>query len=191
VGDIAFAPDGDGWFAIDLQIIGIYPKPGGVAQRDRQNGSAWNTWDMSQGLPTNQAWDIAVDQQGNVWAGTLNGLARYDQADQWTGYPTASSPLITDRIEDLEFDSHDTLWVATFQGVHRITAQGDWDTLTITDGLPSNRVSAVKTFADTVCFGTDIGIGCLDQASGLWQYFGDRADPTYPIYLPLLVTNLE
>jgi len=162
VGDIAFAADGTMWLAIDLLVIGIQPKPGGVARRDTE--SRTDTWDMSDGLPTNQARRIAVDGEGRAWAGSPSGLATLDPgSDAWR------TVMEVDAL-DLAVDGRQALWVATASGAVERLAGGATRTLTRADGLPSDEVRALAWFGASVCFGTAAGVACLDTADGAWTY---------------------
>ena len=170
VGGIAFASNDDWWFAVDQMAIGICPKPGGVGQRDAITGT-WNTWKMDDGLPTHQAEAIALDSSDIAWVATMNGAARYNGDDTWTAYKTDNSPLLNNRVNDVVVDSGDNVWFATDVGVNRVLTTGTWMTYTVSEGLISNHVNAMLAYSDTVCFGTDVGVCCLDLSDSSWAYY--------------------
>jgi PAS domain S-box-containing protein len=92
-------PNGDLWIAL-----------GNKGVSHLHNGRI-TSYDDSNGLPSKGVWNLAEDHEGAIWAGTLNGLARFDH-DRWqpigvdwgylNGPPTA-----------LFVDRHGTLWVAS------------------------------------------------------------------------------
>lgn len=70
--------------------------------------------------------DIALDSQGNVWAGvyvdylvTVGGVTAWN-GNVWTGF-SYDSELIGPVIRALAIDANDAIWVATSTGVTRIT----------------------------------------------------------------------
>jgi len=70
--------------------------------------------------------DIALDSQGNVWAGvyvdylvTVGGVAAWN-SDTWTGF-TYDSELVGPVVRALAVDANDAIWVATSTGVTKIT----------------------------------------------------------------------
>lgn len=84
---------------------------------------------VEQGLPQSAIRDIKQDKHGFIWAGTEDGLARYD------GYTFKqySHQLSNSRIFKLFIDDHQSLWVATAQGIYRY--HEDTDTF---EGLKSH-----------------------------------------------------
>ena len=76
-----------------------------------------DTWQIEQGLPNNSVTSILQSQDGYLWMGTLNGLARFDGIrfvlfGDTDGLP---NPRITCLLED---DSG-VLWIGTESGVVR------------------------------------------------------------------------
>lgn len=64
-------------------------------------------------LPSNTISSIAVDKSGTLWAGTGNGIVRYDQ-NNWTVYPQQGDTLPGRDVSSLSIDSSGTVW-AGFQ----------------------------------------------------------------------------
>jgi len=70
--------------------------------------------------------DLALDSQGNVWAGvyvdylvTVGGVAAWN-GDSWTGF-TNDGELVGPVVRALAIDANDAIWVATSTGVTKIT----------------------------------------------------------------------
>ncbi|MBF0410558.1 MAG: hypothetical protein HQM10_24645 [Candidatus Riflebacteria bacterium] len=77
------------------------------------SGEEWNRYTVKNGLPNEVIRDIAVDEKGNVWAGTPSGVARYDGTD-WKIY-NSSSGLFEDSIHSVTV-RNGCVWVATVGG---------------------------------------------------------------------------
>lgn len=63
-------------------------------------------------LPYNTVRCIDIDSNNHVWAGTDDGLAKFDGSN-WTIYNTSNSGLTDNQIRSIEFDDNGTLWVGT------------------------------------------------------------------------------
>lgn len=67
---------------------------------------------MSQAnIPSDYSTGMAKDSKGNLWVGTLQGLAKYD-GNAWTQWTTANSAIPAIRIEDVAIDKADNVWIA-------------------------------------------------------------------------------
>lgn len=90
---------------------------------------AWsqtNEWTVynttNSGLPYNGVSGLAIDKQGNIWAGTGRwfafaggGLAKYD-GQNWTVYNTANSQLPSNDHTGLSVDAQGNIWIGTEGG---------------------------------------------------------------------------
>ncbi len=106
-------------------------------------------------LPSNDIQDLAVDEAGDLWAATWNGLARLHADETWTIYNTANSALPGNAVNSIVFDDTGGLWVSTYYGgLRRLDADGTWSAYNISDsGLPDNNVGQLT----------------LDDAGALWM----------------------
>lgn len=76
-----------------------------------------DSWSIEQGLPQISVPAIAQDRDGYIWAGTLNGLARFDGV-HFTAYTPANTPALPGgTIQALRADSSGRLWIATQKGL--------------------------------------------------------------------------
>jgi ligand-binding sensor domain-containing protein len=161
VADLVSDASGAVWFALDLMTVGVSPKPGGVARRRAE--SRTDTWDKSDGLPTNQAVLVAAGG-GEVWmsAGPDSGIARFDSASgRWVDVAHVDAT-------DLAVAGDGTLWVATETGARSRSVDGAWKDWN--SGLPSMRVNRLLSFDSSVCFATSAGVACLDTKSSTWSH---------------------
>lgn len=71
------------------------------------------------GLSQNTVRSILVDKKGFVWAGTLDGLNRYDGYKIITYKPQAGNPqsLVDHRIKDMFEDRDGYIWIKTYKNV--------------------------------------------------------------------------
>jgi ligand-binding sensor domain-containing protein len=91
---------------------------GGVAMKENGNWTIHNTF--TTGYPFLSAQCVDVDVNGNIWAGSLNGLAMYD-GFTWTQFTHENSPLYSSWITDIMFQTGTTnVWVSTGAGVFRV-----------------------------------------------------------------------
>lgn len=66
-----------------------------------------------QGLPSNEVYDLFRDRDGFIWAGTDNGLCRYDGYE----FQYFSSPLQSGRgMTDIQQDRQGRIWCHNFNG---------------------------------------------------------------------------
>ncbi|MEM8558392.1 MAG: two-component regulator propeller domain-containing protein, partial [Bacteroidota bacterium] len=98
VNDVALGPDGLLWVATD----------GGLARYDGHGFTVWSHHpdDLST-LPSSRIFAVAP-AAGEVWVGTVEGLARLDLR---TGASHHIGAMPTSRVEDIVADADGTLWV--------------------------------------------------------------------------------
>src|ERR1035437_10327192 len=74
------------------------------------------TWQVEQGLPQNKVTAVVQTRDGYLWAGTYNGLARFDGV-RFTVFDDNNTPeLRSRRITSLFEAADDTLWIGTESG---------------------------------------------------------------------------
>jgi signal transduction histidine kinase/ligand-binding sensor domain-containing protein len=72
-----------------------------------------DVWDIKDGLPDSAILSLAQTREGYLWAGTLNGLVRFDGM-KFTLFVEANTPgLNSSRIAHLFEDSRGNLWLGT------------------------------------------------------------------------------
>ena len=74
------------------------------------------TWQVEQGLPQNKVTAVVQTSDGYLWAGTYNGLARFD-GTRFTVYDDNNTPELRSRRITSLFETADgTLWIGTESG---------------------------------------------------------------------------
>ena len=74
----------------------------------------WITYDTkNSGLPNNDVWRIAVDNNNVKWITTKSGLAKFDGTN-WTVYDSSNSPMPNkDYFMKIEIDKNGNKWIGT------------------------------------------------------------------------------
>jgi signal transduction histidine kinase len=126
---------------------------------------------------------VYVDRDGTVWAGTANGLSRFNQSNgTFTSYYERDG-LPSNWVAGILQDNRDDLWVSTNRGISRFnphtrTFRSYFDA----DGLPGNKFqysAAAKSSSGEMFFGS---------SEGLLGFFPERVrdDPPPP---PVVLTD--
>lgn len=127
---------------------------------------ATRSWRMEQGLPENTVTCVRKTQDGYVWVGTRQGLARFDGARIVTFTMSDTPELRSDHITALVEDARGALWIATHGGGVARLREGNFTSFTVRQGLSSDVVNCLAADADgAVWIGTVFGLN-------RWQ--GDR-----------------
>lgn len=121
------------------------------------------TWTVSEGLPANTVTDIIQNSDGYIYAGTYEGLVRFDGI-QFTTLNSNSNKLYSFiSARSLFTDSKGNLWVgANDEGITCIKRDGTTVSFNTKNGLPNN---SIRAFAEdgqgTIWIGTSSGIACI------------------------------
>jgi signal transduction histidine kinase/ligand-binding sensor domain-containing protein len=75
-----------------------------------------DVWTADDGLPDSSVTAIAQTPDGYLWAGTYNGLVRFDGL-RFVVFDPANTPALSHaRVRKLSVDDQGTLWINTFDG---------------------------------------------------------------------------
>ncbi|HAM38178.1 MAG TPA: hypothetical protein DCP53_02095, partial [Elusimicrobia bacterium] len=100
---------------------------------------------------------IVIDNEGNKWFGTSNGIFKYDGIT-WTTYTTIDG-LANNDIRAIAFDRYGNKWFGTWGGGVSKFDGTNWTTYTSTHGLVSNYVLSIAIDGqDNKWFGTGGGV---------------------------------
>lgn len=106
-----------------------------------------------QNFPQVTVSDLAIDQNGNVWAGTtLNGVGKFD-GNQWTFFNANNSPL-GHRVTSITIGANNNIWFMDETNSAIFKYDGNnWKKFTNTNsGLTDNRLKKIQ----------------MDQNDNLW-----------------------
>jgi ligand-binding sensor domain-containing protein len=129
-------------------------------------GQSIENYSYEEALISNNIRSLAIDDDGDIWIGTFDGLTRFD-GTTFTSYTTADG-LGGNMIYDLHVHSSGTIYVATSGGLSLY--DGDfWLNYTMGDGLPSNIIWSVTEDADGKVWVGTSGDGIAYRDGGIWH----------------------
>ncbi len=150
------------------------------APKDRQ----YTHFTTKDGLGDDNAYALACDKSGRVWAGTLNhGVSVYN-GKEWKTYGVLDGPLGS-RVFALAVSPKDGgVWGATEAGLFRYQ-NSHWSYFTRADGLPSDQAQCLAFAPDGLLYvGTQcdgIAVGSPDDGYKTWRIVsGPQQLPNLP-----------
>lgn len=116
-----------------------------------------DNWGLQQGLPQNAVQGIVQTENGYLWFGTQEGLARFDGKDFAVYDKLNVEELTGNRIWTMYPDRAGNLWIGTYgDGLTRMSRTGSGElsftTFTREQGLSNDQVRAI----------------CVDRSGRLW-----------------------
>ena len=124
----------------------------------------WTNYTTTDGLIDNSVYAITIDNQGNKWVGTNNGVSKFDGTG-WTSYTTSNSGLATDRVNAIAIDDQGNKWFGTWGG-----GVSKFDGINWTSYLPYSIVTSICLDSHgNLWFGTNGGISEFDGTN--WKTF--------------------
>jgi ligand-binding sensor domain-containing protein/two-component sensor histidine kinase len=98
-------------------------------------------WTQAQGLPQDTVRAITQTNDGYLWLGTSEGLARFD-GYEFVAFTKAIGALPGDSVTDLYAGKSGVLWIGTNGGLARY-ADGQFRTFSVKDGMPPGTVTSL------------------------------------------------
>ncbi|MDQ3812567.1 MAG: hypothetical protein M3347_01295, partial [Armatimonadota bacterium] len=146
----------------------------------------WTHFTTQEGLGDNNAYALATDQQGRVWAGHLNHGVSVWNGQAWKNYGVLDGPL-GERVFAIAVCPTDgDVWLATSAGLTRYSVRQDtWSYYTRAEGLPSDQVSDIafdatgNLYAGTQCDGIALA-GAADDYKTWRTVTGPARMPNTP-----------
>ncbi len=158
------------------------------------NGDAWlgtqsglafffkaqNRIAIMQDTATGPTYAIAIDRNGVLFVATADGSGNpvFVKSDDHVAFQSVTFPGIAGNVKDMVFDTLDRLWIATDAGVYGYSIETQIaqllpnqaltatlvDTITTTQGLPSNKVAALAwdEARNVLWIATDSGLASYD-----------------------------
>ena len=135
----------------------------------------FNVLNREKGFPSDEAGSIMKDADGFIWAGTRNGLCRYDGSETHIlrHNPADSNSICDNNVTSILQDREGRIWVATGRGIstfmpgekhfrHYFHVPGDSSSMT------KNKVKyLLESRSGHIIVGTDAyGIDVYDPESG-------------------------
>ena len=159
----------NGELAVGSEASGIFLCDVGSDPFHRPNPACRQMNQANSFLRSNNVRVVKYAPDGTLWAGTNEGLSRYDFGVE--RFVDVNLPEGIDRtIYDLEFDGRGNLWVGTAGGLARYDANNRrFDIFTTKNsGLVSERIRCITFDSATgiTYFGTDAGISWVSSLYG-------------------------
>jgi ligand-binding sensor domain-containing protein len=112
----------------------------GVRIYDDISSSYISSMTSLNGLPQNMVNTLYCDSHGDVWIGTVDGLARWSH-NSMTIYKSTDG-LIENHVTTICEDRDQNLWFGTYKGLSRFY-KGEWSSMTAQDGLTNDHVLSI------------------------------------------------
>ncbi|MCH7884846.1 MAG: regulator [Planctomycetes bacterium] len=140
----------------------------------------WQTFDVSDGLPSNKVFCVyATDSE--VWAGTDNGLVRWD-GKEWRTYNTRDGLAHRVVMAIAQDPNTGDLWFATLGGVSRFSG-GRFDTFTqLNSGLTNDVVYGLTVANGEVWAATAAGASRYEIGRNRWTLYDETNTPMHEIW---------
>ncbi|MFW5782312.1 MAG: hypothetical protein ACOCWO_03360, partial [Candidatus Muiribacteriaceae bacterium] len=167
--------DGDNWVNFNKEKSGIPSDE--ILDIAEYNGHIWfatkysgafyldeseseNTWvsvnEHSSNIINNSICSLASTDD-RLWIGTWGGVSLFEKGN-WTNYTSWGEKLADNFVRVIDIDvAKDAVYFGTDKGLS-IFEEGKWDTVTIDDGLPSNKILSIANTQRHVWIGTDKGL---------------------------------
>lgn len=130
--------------AVLLAFASVLPAAPGPARLDPPQGRlGLKVYGPEQGLANPVVWSMVQDHQGFLWAGTEDGLFRYDGA-RFQGW-SLKDGLPSALVEHLCVDPTGIVWIGTYGGLAAWTPRG---VRPVTEGIPATRIKGIATLPD-------------------------------------------
>src|SRR5215213_706521 len=122
-------------------------------------------WLTENGLPQNTVQAIVQTNDGYLWLGTQDGLARFDGLN-FTVFDKENTPAFkSNDIRSLQEDRQGRLWISTSYGLI-CRHNGQFTAFTVSEGLPDNSVGPVIEDANgNVWIGTAGGLARFENGN--------------------------
>jgi signal transduction histidine kinase/ligand-binding sensor domain-containing protein len=160
----------------DHQVLQAFSREHTIRNTLRDNTGAWwiatenqglfriardgetQQFTRAMGLPSDHIWDIFQDREGNIWAGTQNGLARLRQ-DKFITY-TVRNGLQSDIATALAPAADNGIWLGSRSGLQHFTVPGNANE-TLLQGVAVADLLALES--GTLLAATSAGIREVSQ----------------------------
>ena len=122
-------------------------------------------WLTENGLPQNTVQAIVQTQDGYLWIGTQEGLARFDGLN-FTVFDKENTPAFkSNDIRALHEDKQNRLWISTSYGLV-CRHNGQFTSFTVNEGLPDNSIGPLaEDTSGNIFIGTDAGLARFDNGT--------------------------
>jgi len=120
-------------------------------------------------IPNNTVSSLSIDSSGQIWIGTMNGLAKFNGTN-WTVYTTTNSGLADNYIRSTAIDNNGNIWIGTINGISKFNGT-NWATYNSSNsGILNNYIFEIEVHNNDIWFGTQIGLIKYDGSNWINYY---------------------
>jgi signal transduction histidine kinase/ligand-binding sensor domain-containing protein len=119
---------------------------------------------VAEGLPTNIVGSLAVDKAGNLWAGGMDVLSKFD-GTTFTNHSLTSFPGSNSYVNKLLVDSKNNLWVGCWDVLFKFNGQSFMHVPLISGETNFRIFSFIEDKNGAVWVGTEKGVFCITSDS--------------------------
>ena len=143
-------------------------------------------WKVENGLPQSTVRCITQTNDGYLWAGTWNGLVRFDGVRMTVFNASNTSALLSSNIMSIYTDRSGQLWIGTEPGGLVVYFNDQFKRFDSTDGCSATRILSInEDRSGRMWFATEIGIYMYDgrsfhhytEANGLPRTYANQVMP--------------
>jgi ligand-binding sensor domain-containing protein/signal transduction histidine kinase len=164
---------GGGWTFSDMAIgtsfgdfvmgSGIEPEQMTAAMPRDPLPYSFRSWQREQGLPQNSVRALAQTQDGYIWVGSDDGVARFDGI-RFVSFGLREG-LPSGPVRTLFGDRQGTLWIGSAGGGLTSWKAGQFTTLTMRNGLPADSITVLAEDDEgRLWVGTEAGLAILKKS---------------------------
>lgn len=165
----ALTPDGNFWYTTYDPQTGT----GGLFRVDEKGAGSVA---MNEGLPGTHTTALLVGEDGVLWVGTDDGLARRE-GDTWRSFRT-SDGLGIGFVYRIRVSNSGNVWFAGQGGISHLV-EGQWQTYHWKDGLPEDSFRSISIAPDGTVWAGGNGEGSIARFDGTrWRSY--RLGTFYP-----------
>lgn len=167
--------------ALIAMLVAVPMRLGASLAPDRPLSSfVHQSWQTQQGLPQNSVLSLAQTNDGYLWVGTEEGLAKFDGSH----FTTVGTGLQNKTVTALLASRSGELWIGTSGGGLARMSGRTLSAFTTHNGLPSNSILCLFEDAHgTVWAGTDGGgLAYFDREQGLRVLTKSEGLPDNAVY---------
>ncbi|HYI02056.1 sensor histidine kinase [Hyalangium sp.] len=133
--------------AVLVALLGAARTASALEPNKGLNQFPHRVWQPEDGLPQNTTLALAQTPDGYLWAGTYEGLVRFD-GERFTVFDPMKTPALLDRsITSLAVDKSGTLWINTNRGLAGLRA-GTFFPVPLPAGVVAREVHQLLTTRD-------------------------------------------
>ena len=155
--DIIEDNDGNMWFG----TVGS-----GVLKFD---GTTWERYSTFNGLANAYVNSLALESNGTIWYGTLEGTSSYD-GSEFVKYTTLEGNEFSN-IETVAVDNDNVKWFGTYGGGISSFDGTDWKNYTVEDGLPGDYINVIASDNNGIKWAGVVGEGLASYDNIRWTIY--------------------